>query len=80
LYSRLSDYTSRPQPIKPHETPKGEESIITAKVRSDEGTDAEYGADTGKMESLRSMIRRDIKQAIREELDAINNEYEIVYE
>jgi hypothetical protein len=77
LYSRLSDYYARPQKIKPHETPK-EQKIITAKVRSDEGTDADNGADTGL--SLRSMIRRDIKQAVREELDSINNEYEIVYE
>jgi hypothetical protein len=79
LYSRLSDYNSRPQKIKPHETPKEEVKLITAKVKSDQGTNADLGADTG-MESLRSQIRRDIKEAIREELAEINNEYEIVYE
>jgi DNA-binding cell septation regulator SpoVG len=47
-------------------------------VASDKGTGAEDGKDT--LESVRSQMRKDIKRAIREELDEIENEYEIVYE
>lgn len=80
LYSRLSDYSARPQKIKPHETPKNEQKVITATLKSDKGTDADNGADTGELASLRSQIRRDIREAVRDEFEEIDNEYEIVYE
>ncbi len=51
---------------------------ITATVASDKGTGAENGKDT--LESIRSQMRNDIKKAVREELEEIDNEYEIVYE
>jgi len=64
--------------IKAHETPRPPKPTVTAKVASDKGTGAEDGKDT--LESVRSQMRKDIKKAIREELDEIENEYEIVYE
>lgn len=78
LYSRLSDYYSRPQKIKPHETPLVKPTVITAKLKSDQGTGADDGAD--ELLSLRSQIRRDVKDAVREEMEEIDNEYEIRYE
>ena len=78
LYSRLSDYYARPQKIKPHETPLVKPTVVTAKVNSDKGTNAEIGVDD--LASLRSQIRRDVKDAVREELGEIDNEYEIRYE
>ena len=78
LYSRLSDYYSRPQKIKPHQTPTLIPNVITANVNSDVGTNAEEGKSD--QPSLRSQIRRDVRQAIRDELDEIDNEYEIRYE
>lgn len=79
LYSKLADYTARPRKIKPHDTPK-DEKVITAKLKSDQGTLAEDGADETDISSLRSQIRRDIKEAVRDEFDEIDNEYEIRYE
>ena len=78
LYSRLSDYYSRPEKIKPHETPLVKPTVVTAKVNSDVGTNADYGEDD--LLSLRSQIRRDVKEAVREELKEIDNEYEIRYD
>jgi hypothetical protein len=78
LYSRLSDYYSRPQKIKPHETPLVKPTVITAKLKSDQGTGADDGAD--ELLSLRSQIRRDVKEAVREEMKEIDNEYEIRYD
>lgn len=78
LYSRLSDYYSRPQKIKPHETPVVKPTVITATLKSDQGTGADDGAD--ELLSLRSQIRRDVKDAVREEMEEIDNEYEIRYD
>lgn len=78
LYSRLADYAFRPKKIKPHETPKVTPDVITANLKSDEGTEADEGEDMS--DSLRSQIRNDVRKAVREELDEINNEYEIRYE
>lgn len=75
----LSEYSSRPQKIKPHETPAVNPRVITATLKSDQGTDADLGHHTG-MASLRSQIRRDVRDAVREEMEEINNEYEIRYE
>ena len=66
------------QTIKAHETPRPPKPTITATVASDKGTGAEKGKDT--RESIRSQMRNDIKKAVREELEEIDNEYEIVYE
>ena len=74
---KLSEYSSGVQKIKPHQTPNTP-STITASLRSDEGTVADAGK--GDELSLRSQIRRDVKQAIRDEFDEIDNEYEIIYE
>jgi hypothetical protein len=63
--------------IKANET-RPPKPTVTATVASDKGTGAENGKDT--LESVRSQMRNDIKKAVREELDEIENEYEIVYE
>jgi hypothetical protein len=57
---------------------RARQPTVTATVASDKGTGAEKGKDT--RESIRSQMRNDIKKAVREELDKIENEYEIVYE
>jgi hypothetical protein len=77
LYSRLADYVALPQKIKPHASPSVTPTI-TAKLKSDIGTNAEDGVDD--LLSLRSLIRRDVKEAVREELEEIDNEYEIRYD
>jgi hypothetical protein len=78
LYSRLADYVALQQKIKPDASPPEKPTTITAKLKSDVGTNAEDGVDD--LLSLRSLIRSDVKEAVREELDAIDNEYEIRYD
>ena len=72
LRDTLHSYFSSKKTIKPHETPSVKTPPVTAKTHTaqdDEGDD-----------SLRSQIRRDVQKAVREELDEIDNEYEIVYD
>jgi len=67
--------------LKPHMTPAELKAALTASVPSDNGTQAQkIKEDTIQVPSIRDMIRRDVKQAVKEELDAINNEYEVRYE
>lgn len=72
-----SSYTPRSDRIYPHQTPTVTPAPLTAKQ------DPQASAITSgsyDLASLRSMIRKDVKKAIHEEMEKINNEYEIVYE
>jgi hypothetical protein len=67
--------------LKPHMTPAQLKAAISASVASDNGTQAQkIKEDTIQVPSIRDMIRRDVKQAVKEEIDAINNEYEVQYD
>jgi hypothetical protein len=67
--------------LKPHMTPAELKAAIAASVLSDKGTKAQkIKEDSIQVPTLRDMIRNDVKKAVREEIDEINNEYEIKYE
>ena len=67
--------------IAAHVTPAQLKALITAKLVSDAGTQAQkIQEDSILTPSVRSQIRDDVKKAIREEIDAVNNEYEIQYD
>jgi hypothetical protein len=72
LRDNLHSYFSSKKTIKPHETPSVTPPPVTAK------TNITY--DDEEADSLRAQIRRDVQKAVREELNEIENEYEIVYE
>ena len=73
LRDNLSSYFSSKKTIKPHETPVSKPPPLTAKNNSTDEDD-----DEG--DSLRSQIRRDVQRAVKEEIEEIDNEYEIVYD
>lgn len=63
--------------IYPHQTPTPTPTPLTA-IQSPEASAITNGSYD--LASLRSMIRKDVKKAIHDEMEKINNEYEIVYE
>lgn len=76
-----ADYKPNQEIIKAHMTPTQIKTLIAAKAKADLNTQAQAIQDSAVITpSIREMIRNDIKNAIREEIDAINNEYEIQYE
>jgi hypothetical protein len=72
LRDNLAAYYSSKNTIKPHETPSAKTPPLTAKTNTT--------VDEDEGDSLRSQIRRDVQKAVKEEIDEIENEYEIVYE
>jgi hypothetical protein len=75
LKDNLAAYISSKKTIKPHETPLDKLPAVTAITHSKRDDDEDDEED-----SLRSQIRRDIQTAVKEEIDEIDNEYEIVYD
>jgi len=75
LKDNLAAYISSKKTIKPHETPKPKAPEVTAKTKSKREDD-----DDDEGESLRSQIRKDVQKAVKEEIDEIENEYEVVYD
>jgi len=75
LRDTLHSYFSSKKTIKPHQTPLVKTPPVTAKTHATR----EDGEDEDE-DSLRSQIRRDVQKAVREELDEIDNEYEVVYD
>ena len=75
IKGKLANYNRRDDIIRPHQTPSARDSVITAK--NNNATEAD---DANSMNSIRSQIRNDINAAVKEEMDEIENEYEIVYE
>ena len=71
LKDNLAKYFSSKKTIKPHETPVSKPPPVTAKTDSN---------DEDEEDSLRDQIRRDVQKAVKEEIDEIDNEYEIVYD
>ncbi len=75
------NYVPNQTVIPPHITPAYLQSLITARLASDAGTQAQVIQQESVLTpSVRSQIRDDIKKAIREEIAAVNNEYEIQYD
>jgi hypothetical protein len=72
-----SPYIPRTERIYAHQTPRDTPAPLTARQdpQASEITNGSYD-----LASLRSMIRKDVKKAVHEEMEKINNEYEIVYE
>jgi hypothetical protein len=66
--------------IRPHDKPVVTRPPPTGNVKSDDGTLAQDIKDAGYSSTVRQMIRNDVKKAVREEVQKINNEYEVVYE
>lgn len=74
-------YTPNQDVIAAHVTPDQLKALITAKLASDAGTQAQkIQEDSILTPSVRSQIRNDVKKTIRDEIDAVNNEYEIQYD
>ena len=74
-------YTPNQQIIRPHMTPEELKAAILAKVAGDRGTQAQtIQEDSILTPSVRDMIRDDVKKAIKDEFNEINNEYEIRYD
>jgi hypothetical protein len=74
-------YTPNQDIIAAHVTPAQLKALITAKLASDAGTQAEkINEDSILTPSVRAQIRNDVRKVIRDEIDAINNEYEIQYD
>ena len=76
LRKKLHDYYLSKKTIKPHETPKPTTTPVKPTTHNKRGDDED---DEGG-DSLRSQIRKDIYKAVQEEVDEIDNEYEISYE
>jgi hypothetical protein len=75
------NYVPSQQVIPPHVTPEQLKALITAKLASDRNTQAQtIQEDSMLTSSVRSQIRDDVKQAIRDEIADLNNEYEIQYD
>ena len=72
-----SSYTPRANRIYPHETPTPTPAPLTARQDTQASAITNGSYD---LASLRSMIRKDVKKAVHDEIEKINNEYEIVYE
>jgi hypothetical protein len=65
--------------IYPHQTPTPTQSGATATVPTDQGTDAEkILEDAPKLASIRSMVRDDVKKTVKNEMENIRNNYELV--
>jgi hypothetical protein len=76
-----AEYKPNQPIIKAHMTPTQIKTIVAAKVNSDLNTQAQTIQENSVITpSIREMIRNDVKKAIREEIQAINNEYEVQYE
>jgi len=74
-------YKPHQEIIRPHMTPTELKAAILAKVAADRGTQAQtIQEDSILTPSVRDMIRSDVKKAIKDEINDINNEYEISYE
>lgn len=74
-------YRPNQQIIRAHMTPEELKAAIIAKVTSDRGTQAQtIQEDSILTPSIRDMIRTDVKRAIKDEINAVNNEYEISYD
>lgn len=76
LRKKLHDYYMSKKTIKPHETPKP--TTTSLKPTKHAKRDDDDNEDEG--DSLRSQIRKDIYKAVQDEVDEIDNEYEISYE
>lgn len=74
IKERLAEYIKSKQVIRPHEIPRERLPVITARTATGMHDDADSS------NSIRSQIRNDINAAVKEEMDEIENEYEIVYE
>jgi hypothetical protein len=75
------NYVPSQQVIPPHVTPEQLKALITAKLASDRNTQAQtIQEDSMLTPSIRSQIRDDVRQAIRDEIADLNNEYEIQYD
>jgi hypothetical protein len=81
-YSGLAaEYKPHQEIIRPHMTPTEIKAAILAKVAADRGTQAQTIQEESILTpSVRDMIRNDVKKAIKDEINDINNEYEISYE
>ena len=79
--SAAADYKPHQEIIRAHMTPTELKAAIQANVTYDKGTQAQAIQDASILTpSVRDMIRNDVKKAIRDEMNEINNEYEIKYE
>lgn len=74
IKGKLAEYIKSKQVIRPHEIPRERLPVITARTATGMPDDADSS------NSIRSQIRNDINAAVKEEMDEIENEYEIVYE
>ena len=74
-------YVPNQETIYPHQRPPAQPPRLTATVPTDAGTQAE-AIQTNQIltPSMRQMIRSDVKSAIKEEVNDIQNQYEITYE
>jgi len=76
-----STYTPNQDVILPHQYPLTPQSTLTANVPTDAGTQAQDILNGSILSpSMRQMIRTDVKNAVREEANNLQNQYEITYE
>ena len=76
-----SPYKPAPQIIRPDGFPRTAQPQLTAIAASDAGTQAEQiRASSPPTASLREMIRDDIKNTIKDELNNVDHPYSINYE
>jgi hypothetical protein len=92
IKTKLAEYIKLRDIVRPHETPVIPKSVITAQNNSTgtrAGSSASGSPGSGSasiadhansLNSIRSQIRKEVRDAVKEEIDQINNEYELVYE
>jgi hypothetical protein len=76
LLNDPATYKAFQQIIKPHETPTPLTPGLTANQKGAE----QVQANAILTPSMRQMIREDVRKAVGEELDSLQNEYEITYD
>ena len=76
-----STYVPNQVVIAPHQYPPASQPTLTANAPTDAGTMAnEITNGAFLTPSVRQMIRSDVKNAIKDQVDELQNQYEITYE